>query len=119
MSTVFATTPEQWREWLDRHGQSEPEAWLVIFHKDSGTPSVSYREAVEQALCFGWIDSHHRKRDSASSELRFSPRTQRSRWSPTNRERAARMVEAGLMTERGQAAIDRAKADGLWEPPRS
>jgi uncharacterized protein YdeI (YjbR/CyaY-like superfamily) len=119
MATVFASTPAQWRAWLARHGQSEPEAWLVIFHRDCGTPSVRYHEAVEQALCFGWIDSHHRRRDADSSELRFSPRTDRSRWSPANRERAARMVEAGLMTEPGQAAIDRAKANGLWEPARS
>jgi len=119
MGHVHASTTAQWRAWLDRHGRSEREVWLVLYHKDCGTPSVRYHEAVEQALCFGWIDSHHRKRDATSSELRFSPRTPRSRWSPTNRERAARMIDAGLMTERGQAAIDRAKADGLWEPPRS
>jgi uncharacterized protein YdeI (YjbR/CyaY-like superfamily) len=115
MATVFASTPEQWRAWLARHCQSEREAWLVIFHQDSGTPSVRYHEAVEQALCFGWIDSHHRRRDAHSSQLRFSPRTNRSRWSPTNRERAEKMVAAGLMTEPGQAVIDRAKADGTWD----
>jgi len=114
MAVVFASTPADWRAWLDQLGSSEREAWLVIFHRDSGTPSVRYHEAIEQALCFGWIDSHHRKRDADSSQLRFTPRTPRSGWSATNRERAARLIEAGLMTDRGQAAIDLAKAKGTW-----
>jgi uncharacterized protein YdeI (YjbR/CyaY-like superfamily) len=112
---VRASTPADWRAWLDRNGRSEREVWLVIFHKDSGTPSVRYHEAIEQALCFGWIDSHHRKRDAHSSELRFTPRTRRSRWSATNRERAARLIEAGLMTDQGQAAIDMARSNGTWD----
>jgi uncharacterized protein YdeI (YjbR/CyaY-like superfamily) len=75
---------------------------------------VRYHEAIEQALCFGWIDSHARKHDEHSSRLRFTPRNPRSTWSAVNRQRAARMIEQGLMTERGQALIDLAKAGGTW-----
>jgi uncharacterized protein YdeI (YjbR/CyaY-like superfamily) len=115
MTTVSASTAAQWRDWLARHSRSEREVWLVIFHKDADTPSVRYHEAIEQALCFGWIDSHHRKRDAHSSELRFTPRTPRSRWSATNRERAARLIDAGLMTGQGRSAIDLARSKGTWD----
>jgi uncharacterized protein YdeI (YjbR/CyaY-like superfamily) len=115
MDIVEAGTQDEWRAWLTRNCRTEEEVWLVIHHKDSGTPSVRYQEAVEQALCFGWIDGLHRKRDAAGSQLRFTPRGPRSTWSELNRERAARMTGLGLMTERGQAAIDHARATGTWE----
>lgn len=115
MTTVSASTTDDWRAWLGRNGRSEKEVWLVIHHKDSATPSVRYHEAIEHALCFGWIDSQARKRDPASSELRFTPRTARSTWSRVNRGRAARMIEQGLMTEDGQALIDLAEATGTWQ----
>ena len=115
MDVVFAaTTVEEWRAWLASHGRSAREVWLVIYHKDSGQPSVRYHEAVEHALCYGWIDGLHRKRDADSSQLRFTPRTARSTWSRINRERAAKMTELGLMTESGQALIDLAKSTGTW-----
>ena len=75
---------------------------------------MTYDEAVEQALCFGWIDGLQRRHDEHSARLRFSPRRQKSKWSAPNRERVERMTREGLMTEAGQAAIDRAKADGTW-----
>lgn len=115
MNTFLATTPDDWRCWLARNSGSEEEVWLLIHHKDSSVRTIRYEEAIEHALCFGWIDSHHRKQDHASSALRFSPRTSRSGWSALNRERAARMITAGLMTPRGQELIDHAKAAGLWE----
>jgi uncharacterized protein YdeI (YjbR/CyaY-like superfamily) len=100
---VTASSVAEWRAWLAEHGRSETEAWLVIPHKNSGIPGVTYAEAVEQALCFGWIDG-----------LRFSPRRRKSKWSAPNRERVERLTREGQMTEHGQAAIDRAKADGTW-----
>jgi uncharacterized protein YdeI (YjbR/CyaY-like superfamily) len=114
MDTVIANTTEEWRAWLAANSESASEVWLVIPHKASGVPSVRYHEAVEQALCFGWIDGLHRKHDTTSSRLRFTPRRPASTWSRLNRERAARMTELGLMTPRGQAAIDRAKTTGRW-----
>ena len=114
MTTVIASTSAQWRAWLERHAGSEREAWLVIHNKNAGTPSVRYHEAIEQALCFGWIDSHARKPAPDRFELRFTPRAPRSRWSKVNRERAARLTELGLMTARGQAATDLARTNGTW-----
>ncbi|GAA2777595.1 YdeI/OmpD-associated family protein [Crossiella cryophila] len=117
MNTFTAPTTEDWRTWLTAHSQSESEIWLIIQHKDSPTPSPRYHEAIEQALCFGWIDSHHRKHDPTSSRLRFTPRKPRSTWSRLNRDRAATMIERGLMTPPGQAMIDLAKSTGTWQPP--
>jgi len=115
--TVVASTAGAWRAWLARNGRSAQEVWLVLYHQDSGTPGLRYHEAVEQALCFGWIDGLRRARDADSSQLRFTPRTARSTWSRVNRQRAAKMIELGLMTEPGQSAIDRAKAAGTWQLP--
>lgn len=115
MATVHASTTGEWRAWLARNCQVETEAWLVIHHKDSGRPGPRYHEAVEQALCFGWIDGLHRRRDADSSQLRFTPRNPRSTWSRTNRQRVATMIARGLMTEHGQALIDVAKAQGTWD----
>lgn len=115
MNTFLASAPADWRAWLARNHRSEKEVWLVIHHKDSGTPGVRYHEAIEHALCYGWIDSHARKRDADSSHLRFTPRSPRSTWSRVNRRRAAKMIELGLMTEHGQALIDLARANGTWQ----
>lgn len=114
-TTVTATDARHWRAWLDEHGRTEREAWLVIFHKASSTPSVGYHESIEHALCFGWIDSIARKHGADSFTLRFTPRRPTSTWSRTNRERAARMIHDGLMTDAGQALIDLAKATGRWD----
>jgi uncharacterized protein YdeI (YjbR/CyaY-like superfamily) len=101
----------EWRAWLAEHGATEREAWLVIPRGSSG---IGYSEAVEQALCFGWIDGLHRRRDDTSSVLRFTPRRPGSTWSRVNRERAERMIAEGLMADTGQRVIDRARADGSW-----
>ena len=126
---LFRETTGDWRAWLARNCRSEKEVWLVIHHSGSGTPGPRYHEAIEQALCYGWIDSQARKHDADSCILRFTPRKTRSTWSRVNRNRAAKMTEQGLMTEHGQALIDLAKATGTWQvvsdaaspviPPRS
>jgi uncharacterized protein YdeI (YjbR/CyaY-like superfamily) len=114
-NTFAASTPTEWRAWLAEHSRTEKEVWLIIRHKNSGVPSIRIHEAMEQALCFGWIDGLHRKHDETSSRLRFTPRSPRSSWSKVNRERAADLIERGLMTGYGQAMIDHAKAKGLWQ----
>jgi uncharacterized protein YdeI (YjbR/CyaY-like superfamily) len=114
MNTVRASTSGDWRAWLAQHGQAEKEVWLVIHHKGSATPSVRYHEAIEHALCYGWIDSHARKRDADSFVLRFTPRNPKSNWSRVNCQRATRMIEQGLMTDSGQVLIDLARASGKW-----
>jgi uncharacterized protein YdeI (YjbR/CyaY-like superfamily) len=114
-SIVVAGSAKDWRAWLARNCRSANEGWVVLYHRDSGTPGLRYHEAVEQALCFGWIDGLHRRYNADSSQLRFTPRTARSRWSQLNRQRAAKLTELGLMTEQGRAAIELAKAAGTWQ----
>ena len=104
-----------WRQWLAEHHASAPGVWLVYGKKTSGQPSVRYAEAVEEALCFGWIDSHPRKLDADRAQLLFTPRQPKSGWSRVNKERLVRLEAAGLLLPAGLAAIARAKANGAWE----
>jgi uncharacterized protein YdeI (YjbR/CyaY-like superfamily) len=105
MKTLTVRAVGEWRAWLAAHGATEREVRLVVRRTRSSKPGVRYAEAVEQALCFGWIDSHARKHDADSFLLRFTPRRPRSAWSPTNIERAARMIERGEMTDAGRASL--------------
>jgi uncharacterized protein YdeI (YjbR/CyaY-like superfamily) len=115
MNTLYAADTAAWRDWLEQNGTSEQSVWLVIQHKDSSTPSVGYHEAIEHALCFGWIDSKALKNDENSCLLRFTPRRPKSTWAATNRARAQRLIDAGLMRPAGQAMIDLAKRTGRWD----
>jgi uncharacterized protein YdeI (YjbR/CyaY-like superfamily) len=112
---VYADTRAVWRHWLENNGQSSKSVWLILYHKKSKTPCITISEATEEALCFGWIDSLAKKRDDESYYLTFTPRKPTSRWSKSNRERAQRMIECGLMTDQGQRLIDIAKEKGTWE----
>jgi uncharacterized protein YdeI (YjbR/CyaY-like superfamily) len=115
IEAFYAKTSAQWRKWLEKNSQMTKAVCLIIYHKKSSTKSISYNEAVEQALCFGWIDSKANKRDAESFYLQFTPRKLNSKWSNPNKERVARMVTEGLMTEHGQKLIDIAKKTGKWE----
>ena len=106
---------EEWREWLEENHSSEKEAWVVIQKKGSTRKGLSYEEAVDEAICFGWIDSVMRRIDDERFRQRFSPRRRRSIWSRINRERAETMIEAGLMMEAGFEAIEEAKRNGMWD----
>lgn len=105
----------EWRQWLTTHHASAPGVWLVYGKKASGLPSLGYAEAVEEALCFGWIDSHPRKLDADRTQLLFTPRKPRSGWSKVNKERLARLEAAGQLMPAGLAAIARARQNGAWE----
>ncbi|GAB3303114.1 YdeI/OmpD-associated family protein [Hymenobacter tenuis] len=105
----------EWRQWLTTHHTSSPGVWLVYFKKASGQPSVTYAEAVEEALCFGWIDSHPRKLDADRTQLLFTPRKPKSGWSKVNKERLERLAQAAQLMPAGLAAIARAKQNGAWE----
>lgn len=111
----YAKNRQQWRQWLEKHGQSKKEVCLILYKKDSDTPSVSYPEAVEEALCFGWIDSLTNKRDEDSRYQRFSPRGPKSNWSKSNVDRVEKLIAAGLMTPHGQKHVDIAKGNGKWD----
>ena len=112
--TFQAADRAQWRAWLQDNSQTAKEVWLVIQHARSATPSVGHHDAIEEALCFGWIDSQARKRDAESWCLRFTPRRPRAAWSNVNRELVERLTTQGLMTPHGQAAVDLAKQTGTW-----
>ena len=112
--TIAAKDRDEWRAWLAAHHESESSVWLIIYHKKSPTPSVYYEESVEEALCFGWIDSKPNKRDEESYYLFFARRKPKSNWSKPNRERVERMIAAGKMTPAGQQMIDMAKTSGTW-----
>lgn len=109
------TTAEEWRSWLARNHAAQGEAWLMIYKKDSGTPSVTVQQTVEEALCFGWIDSSMQPIDAERYALRFTPRRKGSNWSERNKGRAAKLIEEGRMTEAGLAEIEEAKRNGRWD----
>ncbi len=100
---------------MEKNHQSEKSVWLIIYNKNSGIKSCKYEEAVEEALCFGWIDSIAKKNDAESCCQYFSIRKPKSNWSKANRERVAKLTELGLITESGQKMIDLAKQTGTWE----
>jgi uncharacterized protein YdeI (YjbR/CyaY-like superfamily) len=112
---VEVTTRGQWRAWLAEHHADAPGVWLVTFKKATGDRYVPYEDTVEEALCFGWIDSVRRRVDEERSRLLFTPRRSGSAWSRPNKERVERLLADGRMTPAGQAAVDAARADGTWE----
>ena len=114
IEAFHAKTRLQWRKWLEKNCEKKTAVCLIIYHKKSNVKSIYQEEAVEEALCFGWIDSLRNKRDAESVYQKFSPRKSTSNWSEINMNRAKRMIKAGLMTAHGQQAIDIAKEKGKW-----
>ena len=111
---VYAADGAAWRAWLRENHATSPGVWLVYYKKDTGKPSVTWDEAVEEALCYGWIDSKVNRMDEARYKQVFMPRKAGSVWSRVNKERLEHLIAANKMTPAGQAKIDRAKADGSW-----
>ncbi len=101
--------------WLAANHARETELWLKIHKKDSGAPTVTHAEALDVALCWGWIDGIRKAFDDRSFLQRFSPRQARSIWSQINRDHVARLTSAGRMTPHGQRQVDAARADGRWD----
>jgi uncharacterized protein YdeI (YjbR/CyaY-like superfamily) len=113
--TLYVKSTNEWREWLKTHCQMEKSVYLIVYHKKSKIPSVHWQEAIENALCFGWVDSRAHKRDEESCYLKFTPRNPKSKWGKKNKERAEKMMQDGLMTGHGQKLIDIAKSQGGWD----
>lgn len=113
--TFYASTRAAWRHWLMEHHDSISSVWLIIYKKESQVPSVYYPEAVDEALCFGWIDSKPNKRDDKSYYQFFARRNPKSNWSQVNKDKVARLLEAGLMHTSGLAMIELAKKTGTWD----
>ncbi|MEM9832784.1 MAG: YdeI/OmpD-associated family protein [Bacteroidota bacterium] len=110
----YPETRQQWRAWLVENHTNSDGVWLVYYKKNTNKPTVTYDEAVEEALCFGWIDSIPNKLDDKRFKQLFSPRNLKSPWSKLNKERVALLLENGSMTEAGLAKIEAAKENGYW-----
>jgi uncharacterized protein YdeI (YjbR/CyaY-like superfamily) len=104
-----------WEEWLETHHSSSPGVWLRIAKKGSGRTSVSHPEALESALCYGWIDGQRKPEGEATWLQKFTPRKPRSLWSKVNREKALALIESGRMRPAGLREVERARGDGRWE----
>ena len=114
IQTFHAKSREEWRKWLKKNHSTEKSVWLIIYKKESEIPSVYYSEAVDEALCFGWIDSKPNKRNEDSYYQFFAKRNPKSNWSKVNKEKIAKLIEKGLMQSAGLEMIEIAKENGTW-----
>jgi uncharacterized protein YdeI (YjbR/CyaY-like superfamily) len=114
IKTLYVTNRKAWREWLEKNHTSEKEVWLIHYKKHTGKPIIPYNDAVEEAICFGWIDSIIKRIDDEKYARKFTPRTKDSEWSELNKKRANEMIALGKMTEVGLQKIEEAKRNGMW-----
>ena len=114
VKTFHAESRQAWREWLRENGENEKSVWLIIYKKKSKVPTVYYDEAVDEAMCFGWVDSKINARDELSFFQYFAKRNPKSNWSRVNKEKIARLMEAGLMEGPGLEMVRIAKENGTW-----
>lgn len=114
IDSVYAKDRAEWRAWLAEHHATTPGIWLIYYKKESGKPRVSYDEAVEEALCFGWVDSKPNVLDEERYQQLFSPRKPKSPWSKLNKGRVERLIAENRMAPAGLAKIEAAKLDGSW-----
>lgn len=110
--TLYVTNRDEWRAWLTANHQSAIEVWLIFYKKHTGRPRISYDHAVEEALCFGWIDSIVKTMDDDRFAQRFTPRRDASRWSALNKRRVQKLIREGRMTEAGLTKVDSATRSG-------
>ncbi len=115
MKQVYVKTRKEWRDWLNQNHDKSNGIWLVFYKKHTGKATLEYDEAVEEALCFGWIDSIIKKIDDDKYVRKVTPRKADSRWSELNKKRITKLKKQGLLTEAGITKVREAKASGLWE----
>jgi len=111
---LYVTNRHDWRSWLKKSHAMVKEVWLIYYKKHTGKPRIPYDDAVEEALCFGWIDSTVRKIDEERFAQKFTPRRAKSNWSELNKARAEKLMKQGRMTKAGLARIETAKTNGEW-----
>ena len=111
---LYLSNRNDWRTWLENNYATKKEVWLIYYKKHAGKPSIPYEDSVEEALCFGWIDSIIKRIDDERCARKFIPRTSRSTWSESNKKRAERMIRKDRMTEAGMARVNDAKKSGEW-----
>jgi uncharacterized protein YdeI (YjbR/CyaY-like superfamily) len=117
MKQVYVKNRKEWREWLNQNHDKNSGIWLVFYKEHTGKPTLGYDEAVEEALCFGWIDSIIKKIDDEKYVRKLTPRKADSRWSELNKKRITKLKKQGLLTEDGIMKVREAKASGLWDKP--
>src|SRR6266404_3539424 len=117
VKTLVAQTADQWRKWLDEHHDSESEVWLIFYKRHTGVGSLAYLDSLDEALCFGWVDSLVKRLDESRYARKFTPRKSDSRWSAINRKRYAALKAGGRLKPGG---INRAPTDRSYgpRPPR-
>jgi uncharacterized protein YdeI (YjbR/CyaY-like superfamily) len=115
---IHFATAQEWRAWLKANHATAEDVWLTIYKKHAGTPSVALQEAMQEAICFGWIDSQMQPIDAEQYALRFTPRRRTSNWSERKKGWAEMLIEQGRMTEAGLAKIEEAKQNGRWDNAR-
>ena len=121
LPVVPFASQEDWRAWLDGHHATSPGLWLKIAKKGTGVDTVTHAEALDVALCYGWIDGQRNRLDDTWFLQRFTPRRPRSKWSQVNQGKVAELTRRGVMHPAGLAEVERAKADGRWDsayPPQ-
>ncbi len=111
---LHVTNRDDWRAWLRKNHDTKKEIWLIYYKRHTGKPRIPYSDAVEEALCFGWIDSLVKKIDDEKFAQKFTPRKRKSKWSEANKKRARKMIKEGTMTKAGLAKIREAKSNGEW-----
>ena len=114
-NAIHFKSRQEFREWLEANHQTETELWLTYFKKHTKVESISYNDAVEEALCFGWIDGKVKSIDDQRYMQRYTPRKARSIWSKVNKDRCLKMITEGKMTDAGFRSIDDAKNSGWWD----
>jgi uncharacterized protein YdeI (YjbR/CyaY-like superfamily) len=117
IDSIYLPTREEWREWLQENHQTETAIWLEYYKKHTGKPSIPYNDAVEEALCFGWIDSNIRRIDTERYMQKFTPRKMKSTWSVSNVNRVEKLIKQKKMTARGLELYQFAKAQNLLPDP--
>jgi len=114
---LYVTNRDEWRAWLRKNHDTKKEVWLIYYKEHAGRLRIPYDDAVEEALCFGWIDSTVKKIDEEKFAQKFTPRKSNSKWSESNKKRVIKMIREGRMTEVGMARIREAKNSGEWFKP--
>lgn len=112
--TYCPASKQAWRQWLTDHHALQQAVWLIMYKKETGVPTISWSEAVEEALCFGWIDGKRKPLDEGKFIQFFSRRKPKGTWSKVNKEKAEQLIAGGLMTQAGFDAIERARKNGSW-----
>lgn len=114
VETYCPQSRTDWRQWLKKNHQSKQSVWLVYYSKKSNHPSISWSEAVDEALCFGWIDSTKKTIDDSSFMQFFSKRKPKSNWSKINKEKIQQLIDSKKMTKAGYESVEKAKQNGSW-----